>query len=95
MRCIEDSKFRVNEGELRCAELLAYLERLKTEKTVWLAEDATAIVPKINYDPKTNRLVGLLLPLNNNGCPITFRYRIGFFRMSFNKPTDFNIFFLI
>lgn len=77
VRCIDDNKSRVNEGELRCAELSTYLERLKAEKIVWLAEDATAIVPKISYDPKTNRLVGLLLPLNNkNGCPLTFRYTI-------------------
>lgn len=74
VRCIDNSKFRVNEGELRCEELSVYLEHLKTVKTVWLAEDATAIVPKLNYDPKTNQIVGLLLPLNKNGCPTTFRF---------------------
>lgn len=66
MRCIDDNKFRVIEGQLRCAELSKYLDNLKTVKAVWIAEDATAIISKITYDPATNQLVGILLPLNGN-----------------------------
>lgn len=74
MRCIDDNKSRVIEGQLRCAELSKYLDNLKTVKAVWIAEDATAIISKITYDPATNQLVGILLPLNGNGCPVSFSY---------------------
>lgn len=73
VRCIEDNKTHVIEGDLRSEELSIYLEQQKTIKKVWLSEDATAIVPKITYDPKSNQLVGLLLPFNETGCPIKFR----------------------
>lgn len=74
MRCIDDNKTRVIEGQLRCSELSNYLDKFNAVKSVWLAEDATAIVSKISYDPCTNQLVGLLLPLDNNGCPISFSF---------------------
>lgn len=73
VRCIDNHKMRVLEGNLRCKELAEYLDNLNAVKRVWLSEDATAIVSKISYDPKTNQLIGLVLPLNNNGCPIPFR----------------------
>lgn len=42
---------------------------------VWLSEDATAIVAKVKYDPITNQMIGLLLPLDQkNGCPIPFSF---------------------
>lgn len=41
--------------------------------SVWLSEDATAIVARLRYDPSTNQIVGILLPTNNNGSPIPFR----------------------
>lgn len=74
MRCIDDNKSRVIEGQLRCAELSTYLSNLNAVKRVWLAEDATAIIQKISYDAKTNQLIGILLPLNKNGCPTSFSF---------------------
>lgn len=74
VRCINNNKSQVIEGELRCRELCEFLEKHKADKSVWLAEDATAIVPKIQYDPTTNQLVGILLPMNAKGLPIPFRY---------------------
>lgn len=57
-------------SELRAKELSEYLERLKCTKSVWLSEDATAIVSKVVYDPLTDQLVGLVLPADkSNGCP--------------------------
>lgn len=35
------------EGEIRAAELLAFLEERNLKKTVWLSEDATKIVEKV------------------------------------------------
>lgn len=33
--------------------------------TVWLSEDLTCISNKVQYDPSTNQIVGLLLPLDD------------------------------
>lgn len=63
----------MNEGELRSKELAEFLEEHETKKIVWISEDATAINPKIKYDPKTNQIVGILLPTNENGLPVPFR----------------------
>lgn len=73
MRCIDENKTRVVEGKLRCEELYRYLDNLNAVKTVWLSEDATAIVSKATYDPITNQIVGIVLPLNHYGSPIPFR----------------------
>lgn len=74
VRCIQNNKSRVIEGELRCKELCEFLVKHKADKSVWLAEDATAIIQRIQYDPKTNQLVGIVLPMDSKGCPISFRY---------------------
>lgn len=75
MKCIDDSRVRVVEGELRCKELSDYLIKMNTVRSVWLSEDATAIVSKVKYDPVTNQIVGVVLPLNkSNGCPISFSF---------------------
>lgn len=75
MRQIDQNKIRIIEGQLRTKELADYLHKMKTVKSVWLSEDATAIVSKVKYDPKTNQMVGLLLPLHKNtGCPIPFSF---------------------
>lgn len=43
---------------------------------VWLSEDASAIVSKIEYDHRTNQMVGIVLPIEpNNGMPIPFSFQ--------------------
>lgn len=74
MRYINEEKNRVVEGQYRFKELSTFIADHKTVKTVWLSEDATAVISKIKYDSNTNQLVGIVLPTNNdNGSPITFR----------------------
>lgn len=73
VRCVNTVKCRIVEGEIRCRELATFLDNHKAVKSVWLSEDATAIKSVINYDSKTNQLVGILLPTNDNGCPTPFR----------------------
>lgn len=74
VRYINEEKFRVVEGEYRFKELAKFIEDHKTIKSIWLSEDATAVISKIKYDPATNQLVGILLPTNtSNGSPIPFR----------------------
>lgn len=44
-------------------------------KYVWLSEDATVITSKVTYDPKSNQLIGLVLPLDEfTGCPKAFTF---------------------
>lgn len=75
MGYINQHKPKVIEGELRIKELEHYLDSLNLEKYVWLSEDATAIVSKVEFDPKTNQMIGLVLPINSeNGMPIPFTY---------------------
>lgn len=63
------------EGELRSKELLFHLEQRKMPLIVALSEDATRIVGRIQYDSKSNNLVGFVLPNNvENGMPIPFSF---------------------
>lgn len=39
-----------------------------------ISEDATRITNRVQYDSKSNQLVGFVLPLNENGMPITFKF---------------------
>lgn len=50
-----------------------YLEDLKAPLCVWLSEDATSIVQKIEFDPETNQMIGIVLPTDtNSGMPVPF-----------------------
>lgn len=75
MGYINENKSRIIEGKLRCFELNKYLEDLKLTKNVWLSEDATSIVSKIEFDPKTNQMVGIVLPFDiDTGMPRPFTH---------------------
>lgn len=62
------------EGEMRCDQLKKYLEERNLPMVVWISEDATRITGRLQYDPGTNQVVGLVLPLNENGLPKTFSF---------------------
>lgn len=75
MNRIHTGKERITEGELRCAQLLKYLEQTKSPKQISLSEDASGIVKKVTYDTSSNQLVGIVLPINNvNGMPLSGSY---------------------
>lgn len=75
MRCINENKTPIVEGQLRAKELSEYLDRMKTVKHIWLSEDATAILMKVDYDPSTNQLIGIVLPNDKTtGCPKPFTF---------------------
>lgn len=57
------------EGDLRYEDLGQYLIDNKCEMSVFLSEDASGIVKRVTYDPKTKQLVGIVLPLRENGMP--------------------------
>lgn len=75
MRCINDTKGRTLEGDLRCAALQSFLTMRNAGNDIWLCEDASGIVSKIQYDPTLDQLVGIVLPLDeNNGCPRRYEF---------------------
>lgn len=75
MRFVNERKNRIIEGELRIKELLEHLNKFNCSKNIWLAEDASGIIQKIEYDVHTNQLIGLLLPVNSKtGQPIPFSF---------------------
>lgn len=60
VRCINESKTRIVEGQLRCEELRDYLNERKASTDVWLSEDASGVISKIQYDPTLNQLIGIV-----------------------------------
>lgn len=74
-RYINKSSCHIAEGILRVDELLIYLKERKLPLAVGLSEDATRIVGRMQYDAKTNQIIGFTLPLNKiNGMPVPFAY---------------------
>lgn len=64
------------EGILRCEELRVYLEERNLPFIVSLSEDATRIDGKVQYDSKTNQMVGFVLPIDSQtGMPIVYSYK--------------------
>lgn len=75
VRCISDTKACISEGEIRSAELAKYLSERKAGNDVWLCEDGSGIISKIQYDPTLDQLVGIVLPIDcDSGCPKKFEY---------------------
>lgn len=63
------------EGEIRAKDLCDYLTKFNLPKVVWLSEDATGILPKIQYDSATSQLIGQVLPVDKHtGIPISNTY---------------------
>lgn len=72
---INQNKSTIIEGKLRCEELKTYLDGLELPKLVWLSEDATGIVVNVAFEPNSNQMVGLVLPINQNtGMPASFTF---------------------
>lgn len=59
------------EGVLRVDELAKYLHALNLPPFVALSEDATRVINRIQWDSRTNKIVGVVLPIGKNGMPIT------------------------
>lgn len=75
-RYIRRTNCHIVEGVLRCEELRLYLEERDLPLVVSLSEDATRIEGRIQYDSKTNQLIGFVLPINEQtGMPIPHSYK--------------------
>lgn len=63
------SSRKIIEGEFRFAELVQYLDSLKLPRNVWLSEDATRCIARIEYDERSNQIIGFTPTLDDNGLP--------------------------
>lgn len=74
-RYIRSSGCHVTEGILRCEELAYYLSEHNLPLVVCMSEDGTRTYGRVQYDSRSNQLVGFVLPLNQqNGLPIPFMF---------------------
>lgn len=72
---IQASNCDVFEGVPRCNELQIYLKDNNLPLAVHISGDATRIVGRVEYDAKTNQIMGFVLPIKaDNGLPIPFSY---------------------
>jgi len=68
-RYLDNTQSKVIEGSFRFNELRVHLIKKNLPLKIWISEDATRITGKIEYDIKSNNIVGFVLPLMN-GCPV-------------------------
>lgn len=48
---------------------------MEAPRKIWISEDGTGIVSRIEFDKNTNQLVGLVLPVNDaTGIPVPFSF---------------------
>lgn len=75
-RYIQKSNIHIKEGILRTHHLLLYLKERNLPLIVTLSEDATKIEGRVQYDSKTNQIVGFPLPINKiTGLPKAFAFK--------------------
>lgn len=74
-RFIARTHHSIIEGQLRCNELLAYLNERNLPLEVAIAEDDTRVINRPQYDRNTNQVIGFVLPIKHNGMPIPFSYK--------------------
>ena len=64
---IQSQYTHIEEGVFRFHGLIQHLLKHDASFIVAIAEDATRIIHKVEYDSATNRCVGFVLPSNNCG----------------------------
>lgn len=73
---IAKTKCTADEGVLRIDELDKFLTDRNLPRVVALSEDGTRINGRVQYNPRTNKIVGFVLPLNAESCmPATTSYK--------------------
>ena len=70
-KMINSEYCNITEGEFRFDDLLKHIAQYKVPKVISVGEDITCLISKVQYDSKTNRMVGFVLPCDNNGLPLT------------------------
>lgn len=60
----------ISEGQLQFDELVTHLTKYKAPFVVAISEDATRIIARVEYDHQSNRMVGFVLPCDDEGLPL-------------------------
>ena len=58
------------QGGFRFYELLVHLKGFSCPNIMSVAEDATRVIRKVQYDAEINKLVGFVLPCDEDGLPL-------------------------
>lgn len=68
--------FRIqrHQWRVRFDELSNHIKRYKLSGLVIIGEDATRVVSWVEYDSQTNKCVGFVLPINEQGIPTDDSY---------------------
>ena len=70
-REVQNEYKTISEGYFQFDGLEKYLTQHRiSHKVVSISEDATRIITRIDYDSKSDRLVGFVLPCNDQGLPL-------------------------
>ncbi|KAK3919968.1 Phosphoserine aminotransferase [Frankliniella fusca] len=65
------SKDPIKEGYFRGLELKNFLEERDLPFIIWLSEDGTRVNGRVQYDLRTNQIIGFVPPLDKDGLPTT------------------------
>ena len=60
----------IEEGQFCFDGLVEHIHHYNATNIVAIAEDATRVVARVDYDNNTDRCVGFVLPLDGNGLPL-------------------------
>ena len=70
-REVQNEYKTISEGYFQFDGLEKYLTQHRiSHKVVSISEDATRIITRIDYDSESDRLVGFVLPCNDQGLPL-------------------------
>lgn len=70
-RRVHNNYKAIKEGVFRFDELSEHLEEYKSPRFISIGEHATRVIARVDYDPETDKLVGFVMPIQENGLPIT------------------------
>ena len=68
------------EGVFQFKALEEHLHLYNAKKIISISEDATTLIGRVDYDKETDKLIGFVLPSNNEGIPLSE----SFIAISFN-----------
>ena len=69
-RIIRSEYKSMREGEFLFADLLAHLHSSNADKVLAIAEDATRVIARAEYDSETDIIAGFVLPCDTNDLPL-------------------------
>ena len=69
-RTIHSEYHPLSEGQFQFDGLVNHLNKYNAPFVVAISEDATRVIARVEYDRENDRMVGFVLPCNENGLPL-------------------------